>query len=216
MHAGATIAGMTPALRVFISAAVAVSCTTASAQLFKCTGADGKVAYQDSPCSTGATQKQMTEIQSDVRDAATGGVTLTDVDGAARSFGESKGAVTVLVLYSSQCPLCRQVMPEISAMARDTEGRVQWKVFSVDNLEDQPGLPEYLAQTRAPFPPTALRPWASGNLARAFSGQGLSISDTFSRPFIAVRDRSGKITFQGDGLGQVSGVRAAIDAALAS
>ena len=207
---------MTPALRFFVSIAVALSCTTASAQLFKCTGADGKVAYQDSPCSTGATQKQMTQIQSDVRDAATGGVTLLDVDGAARSFADSKGAVTVLVLYSTSCPLCRQVMPELSAMARDTEGRVQWKAFSVDALEDQPGLPEYLAQTRAPFSATALRPWASGNLSRAFSSQGVNISDSFARPFIAVRDRSGKITFQGDGLGQVSGVRAAIDAALAS
>ena len=206
---------MTPA-RFLLCLAVACGCTTASAQLFKCTGADGKVAYQDSPCSTGATQKQMTQIQSDVRDAATGGVTLMDVDGAARSFGDSKGSVTVLVLYASTCPLCRQVMPELSAIARDTEGRVQWKVFSVDALEDQPGLPDYLAQTRAPFSAAALRPWASGNLTRAFSGQGVNISDSFSRPFIAVRDRTGKVTFQGDGLGQVSGVRAAIDAALAS
>ena len=207
---------MTPALRLFISLAVAVSCTTVSAQLFKCTGADGKVAYQDSPCATGVTQKKMTEIRSEVLDANAGGLGLTDVDGAARSFGESRGSVTVLVLYSSQCPLCRQVMPELSAMARDTEGRVQWKAFSVDNLEDQPGLPEYLAQTRAPFAAVALRPWPAGNLARAFSSQGVTLSDSFSRPFIAVRDRTGKITFQADGLGQLSGVRAAIDAALAS
>ena len=207
---------MTPALRLLSCLAVACACTAASAQLFKCTGADGKVAYQDSPCATGATQKQMSQIQSDVRDAATGGVTLLDVDGAARSFGESKGSVAVLVLYSTKCPLCRQVMPELSEVARDTEGRVQWKAFSVDALEDQPGLPEYLSQTRAPFPAVALRPWAAGNLTRAFSGQGLNIPDAFTRPFIAVRDRSGKVVFQGDGVGQLSGVRAAIDSALAS
>jgi cytochrome oxidase Cu insertion factor (SCO1/SenC/PrrC family) len=211
------MAGMTPALRLFLCIAVAVSGSTASAQLFKCTRADGKVAYQDSPCDTGVTQKELKEIRSDVKDAAEGGITLTDVDSAARSFGDAKGAVSVLVIYSSQCPVCRQVMPELSALARDTQARgVQWKAFSVDAPEDRPGLPDYLAQTRAPFAAVAIRPWPSGNLTRAFAELGVTIADSFARPFIAVRDKAGKVVFQGDGVGQLSNVRAALDAALAS
>src|SRR5207253_1199742 len=78
-----------------------------AAQLFKCTAADGKVAYQDSPCPTTAAQKQMSQIQSDVRDAAASGVALMDVDAAARAFGESRGSVAVLVIYSSRCATAR-------------------------------------------------------------------------------------------------------------
>jgi hypothetical protein len=205
------------ALRLSLAALVAAFSLPVAAQLFKCTAADGKVAYQDSPCPTTAAQKQMSQIQSDVRDAAASGVALMDVDAAARAFGESRGSVAVLVIYSSKCGLCQQVMPELSALARDLEGRgVQWKAFSVDALEDQPQLPDFLAQTRAPFAAVALRPWAAGGLSRAFGAQGVTIPESWSRPFIAVRDRTGRVLFQSEGVGQLSQVRGALDAALAS
>jgi hypothetical protein len=207
---------MNPRLRLLLAFAIALSGATASAQLFKCTGADGKVAYQDSPCPTTAAQKQMTQIQSDVRDAATGGVALMDVDAAARNYAAMRGAASVLVLYSSKCPLCQQLMPELSALGRDLQGRgIDWAVYSVDALEDQPGLPEFLAQSRAPFSAAAIRPWPSGAITRAFSPLGVNIPEGWTKPFVAVRERSGKVVFQADGVGQLSQVRSALDLALA-
>ena len=207
---------MNPRLRLLLAIAFASSGATASAQLFKCTGADGKVGYQDAPCPETASQKQMKGIDSDVGAAAAGGVALLDVDAAARNYAASRGSANVLVLYSSKCGLCQQVMPELSAMGRDLQGRgIEWTVYSVDALEDQPGLPDYLAQSRAPFAAAALRPWPSGALTRAFASQGVNIPEPWTRPFIAVRDRSGRIVFQSDGVGQLSQVRSAVDLALA-
>jgi len=208
---------MSPRLRLLFAIALASCGATASAQLFKCTGADGKVGYQDSPCATDATQKRLTQIQSDVREAASGGVALLDVDAAARNYAAMRGTASVLVLYSSKCSLCQQVMPELSALGRDLQGRgVEWAVYSVDALEDQPGLPDFLAQSRSPFAAAAIRPWPSGALTRAFAPQGVTIPEGWNKPFVAVRDRSGKIVFQGDGVGQLSQVRSALDLATAA
>jgi len=49
-----------------------------------------------------------------------------------------------------------------------------------------------------------------------FAPQGVTIPEGWNKPFVAVRDRSGKVVFQSDGVGQLSQVRSALDLATAA
>jgi thiol-disulfide isomerase/thioredoxin len=201
-------------LRIAAFLAAALACAPASAQLFKCTGADGKVGYQDAPCPPSVTQKKIPTIYGDPSGAGPGGMEMLDPDAAAKRIAAQQAAATVVVLYSSKCGLCQQVMPQLSELARRYQGRgVEWLAFSTDAPEDLASVAPFLAESRAPFALVALRPWAPGQLTRAFAPLGIAIdAQPWTRPFIAVRDRNGKVAFQSDGVADVSQLAGAVDA----
>jgi thiol-disulfide isomerase/thioredoxin len=200
-------------LRIAAFLAAALACAPASAQLYKCTGADGKVGYQDAPCPPTVTQKKVT-IRGDPVGAAAGGMELVDPEGAARRIAAQQAAATVVILYSSKCGLCQQVMPQLAELARRYQGRgVEWLAWSTDAPEDFEAIAPFLAQSGAPFAPAALRPWAPGQLTRAFAPLGIAIdAQPWTRPFVAVRDRTGKVAFQAEGVGDVSQLAGTVDA----
>lgn len=204
-----------PRLRIAAFLAAALACAPASAQLYKCTGADGKVGYQDSPCPPAVAQKQLPAIYGDPTGAGPGGMELLDPEGAARRIAAARPAIaTVVILYSSKCGLCEQVMPQLSELARRFQGRgVEWFAFSTDAPEDLEAIVPFLAQSRAPFAPVALRPWAPGQLTRAFAPLGIALdAQPWVRPFIAVRERNGRVAFQAEGVGDASQVAGTLDA----
>jgi len=203
--------------RIAFFLAAAWLCAPASAQLFKCTAADGKVGYQDAPCTAGASEKKLPSIHGDSAGAGPAGVSLIDVEAAAKRVAQRGAGGTVLVLYSSKCGTCQQVMPQLTELARQYQGRsVDWQVFSTDAPEDVAGVPAFLAESQAPFAPVAIRPWPADAITRAFAPLGLSVGARFQRPFMAVLGRSGKVLMQGEGVSDAALVRGAIDAAAAN
>ena len=196
---------------VFLAAILALLPLDASAQLYKCMR-DGKVAYQDSPCPEEAVSKKLPSSFGDASRATAGGVELIDAEAAARRVRGRQGNV-VVVLYSSKCPVCRQVFPQISELARQYAGRgIEWEALSTDDLADLEEVPSFLAASRAPFAPVVVRPAGPGGLGRAFGPLGMNIADSWAKPYVAVRDASGKVLMQGDGIADVSQMRGAIDA----
>jgi hypothetical protein len=61
------------AMRRFLGVALLLAPLMASAQVYKCTGADGKVAFSDRPCAGAATQQETIAIQprAPIQDAPT-------------------------------------------------------------------------------------------------------------------------------------------------
>ncbi len=56
-------------IRALVAAALALACTAAAAQtLYRCTGKDGRVTYQDTPCPTDRGQKRIDVNRPDSRD----------------------------------------------------------------------------------------------------------------------------------------------------
>ena len=194
---------------VVFAAALLPPC--ASAQLYKCMR-DGKVAYQDSPCPEEAVSRKLPSSFGDVSRATAGGVELIDADAAARRIRGRQGNV-VVVLYSSKCPVCREVMPQITDLARRYEGRgIEWEALSTDDLADLEQVPPFLVASRATFAPVVIRPTGPGGLGRAFAPLGMNISDSWAKPYVAVRDASGKVILQAEGVSDLSGLHGAIDA----
>ena len=180
-------------------------------QLYKCTK-DGKTSYQDAPCPEEAVSKQMKNLSPAAERESAGGVQTIDVDAAARRIRGSAGP-TVLVLYSTKCPLCQEMFPQLSELARNTQGRgIAWEVLSTDDPGDAEQVAPFLAQTRAPFAPVLLRPSPPGALTRAMEPLGINISPQWAKPFVAVRDKAGKVIVQGEAMANLSQVRGAIDA----
>ena len=180
-------------------------------QLYKCTK-DGKTSYQDAPCPDEAVSKQMKNLSPAADRETAGGVQTIDVDTAARRIRNSSGP-TVLVLYSSKCPVCQEMFPQLSELARNAQGRgITWEVLSTDDPGDAEQVGPFLAQTRAPFPPVLLRPSPPGTLSRAMEPLGINIGTQWAKPFVAVRDKNGKVMVQGEGMAELSQVRGALDA----
>jgi thiol-disulfide isomerase/thioredoxin len=180
-------------------------------QLYKCTK-DGKTAYQDSPCPEEAVSKQLKNLAPEAQRESAGGVETIDVEAAARRI-RSRSGPTVVVLYSSKCPVCQEMFPQLSELARQYQGRgISWEVLSTDEAGDAEQVAPFLAQSRAPFPPVMLRPSPPGALTRAMEPLGINIGTQWAKPFVAVRDASGKVVMQGEGVANLSQARGAIDA----
>jgi hypothetical protein len=201
-----------PFLFLFCVAALGLASTHSSADVFKCAGADGKVSYQAEPCAAAAQEKR---IRTTAEPGETGpnGVELLDVGQMARRIAAPRGRPSVVLLYSTTCPLTQQMFPQFVAIANRYRARgVEFLVFSTDE-EDQFGrVPAFLSERNAPFRAVAIKQWAPGTLSRTMRPLGIEVRDVWVRPLIAVRDSSGKVVTQGEGVTDLAPLHAALNA----
>ena len=202
-------------MRIVIAAVIAVvaaSSLPASADLFKCVGKDGKVAYQSDPCADASAEKRIKAPIADSVERGPGGTGLIDVSQAASRIRNRQGRATVVMLYSTTCSLSQRVFPEFVAVANQYRARgIDFVVLSTDDAEHFGDVPAFLSKRKAPFEPVAIKPWASGSLKSSLSSVGIEIAMDWTRPLIAVRDRSGKVVRKTEGVTDLGGLRATLD-----
>lgn len=140
------------------------------------------------------------------------GLDAVDVADVARRIGQRTGRPSVVMLYATNCPLSRQMFPDFVALAKDYQRRgIDFLVFSTDEANNAHRVPNFLSKHGASFAPVFVRPWASGSLARALSPLGIRVGSTWTMPLVAVLDRNNRVITQGQGVTDLSGVRAALN-----
>ena len=185
---------------------------TASADLFKCIGKDGKVSYQAEPCAAATQEQRIKASIPEAAEAGPGGVSLIDVNQAARRISSRVGRPTVVLLYSTTCPLSRQMFPEFVAITNQYRARgIDFIVLSTDDEEQFGDVAPFLSRHKLSMEPVAIKPWASGNLIRALAPLGIEIGSTWTRPLVAVRDASGRVVRKTEATTDLSGLRGTLD-----
>ena len=185
---------------------MAVAATDAAA-LFKCTTANGKVAYQDEPCPDAAKQSRLKAAE-----GPSSGLKVITVSQAARRVRELEGAPVVMVLYSTRCPISQQLIPQLGAVAAQYRARgIAWELYSTDEPEDFRDVQGFLAKNNAPFSAVAIEPWESGDLTRAMAPLGIDVRSTWTRPLVAVRNAAGRTVGQAEAVSDVSGLKRTIE-----
>ncbi|HUP30837.1 MAG TPA: DUF4124 domain-containing protein [Usitatibacter sp.] len=201
-------------LRLAVAAFVMLIAGPAWADLFKCVGKDGRVTYQAEPCADVSQEQRLKAPMAEAAEAGPDGVSLISVSQAARRISSRVGKPTVVLLYATTCPLTRRMFPEFVALANRYRTRgVEFVVLSTDDERDFPHVAEFLAERKAPFEAVAIKPWAPGNLTRAMAPLGIEVGSTWTRPLLAVRDRSGRVVRQADAAVDLSWLGAALDSA---
>ena len=201
-----------PLLLLSCFVALGLASSDSRADLFKCVGADGKVSYQAEPCAAAAQEKRI-RTTAEAGEAGPNGVELLDVGQMARRIAAQRGRPSVVLLYSTTCPLTRQMFPQFVAIANRYRARgVDFLVFSTDDEEQFASVPAFLSQRNAPFPAVAIKQWAPGTLSRTMNPLGIEVGDVWVRPLIAVRDSSGKVVTQGQGVTDLAPLQAALNA----
>jgi len=186
----------------------------AAANLYKCVGKDGKVAYQAEPCAAAQQESRIRTAVPEPAERGPNGVSLVDVRQAAQRVSSRMGRPTVVMLYSTGCSLSQAAFPEFVKLANQYRSRgVDFVVMSTDEEESFGDVPAFLAQRGAPFEPVAIKPWASGDLSRAFAPLGIRIGSTWTRPLIAMRDRDGRVVGKLEGQTDLAPLRAALASA---
>ena len=192
-------------------AALGLAATSAGADLFKCVGTDGRIAYQAEPCAAAAAEKR---IRTTAEPGETGpnGVELLDVGQTARRIAGQRGRPSVVLLYATTCPLTRQMFPQFVAIANRYRARgVDFLVYSTDDEGQFGRVPAFLSERNAPFPAVAIKPWVPGSLDRAMKPLGIEIGEVYTRPLIAVRDSNGKVVVQGQGVTDLAPLQSALN-----
>jgi hypothetical protein len=178
-----------------------------AAALFKCTNAAGKVAYQDEPCPDASRQSRLEAAQ-----GPSSGLKVLTVSLAARRVRDLQGTPVVMVLYSTRCPISKQLIPQLGPVAAQYRARgIAWEVYSTDDAEDFGDVAGFLARNNAPFSAVAIEPWEPGDLTRAMAPLGIEVGSTWTRPLVAVRNAAGRTVGQAEAVSDVAALKRAIE-----
>ncbi|PTL77069.1 TlpA disulfide reductase family protein [Vitiosangium sp. GDMCC 1.1324] len=100
---------------------------------------------------------------------------------------------TLVFLYASWCPACRQTFPRVNQVALDYEDRgLQVVGLSLDDEESD--LVRYLEKSRPAFPALRAAPYPPGTLKRAVSAFGGTYPEAI--PYLALLDGQGRLVAQ--------------------
>ncbi|MGH7674039.1 MAG: TlpA family protein disulfide reductase [Gemmatimonadales bacterium] len=136
-----------------------------------------------------------------------------DVREAAARLATPSGRPSVVLFYATGCALSQAMFPEFASLAREYGPRgIEFLVFATDQdrPENPQRIPRYLAAHGAPFRAVHIRPWAPGDFSRAMEPLGIRIGAGWTRLLVAIRDRNGRVLAQGQGVTDLSGLRAAL------
>src|SRR6187399_3389199 len=109
--------------RAAAAAFVLVFSGAACADLFKCVGKDGKVSYQNEACPDATQERRIKAPVADAAEAGPNGVSLIDVNQAARRISNRQGRPTVVLLFGIHCPLSKRMFPDFVALANQYRSR---------------------------------------------------------------------------------------------
>jgi len=128
---------------------------------------------------------------------------LTVQEAAARIAG-TRGRPSIVLLYGTQCPLTRRMFSDFVALAR-RHPEVDILAFATD--EELAGeVPDFLQSHGASFAPVYIREWQPGAFTQAMAPLGINAGAEWVRPLVAVRDASGRVIAQAQGVTDVTGV----------
>jgi thiol-disulfide isomerase/thioredoxin len=128
----------------------------------------------------------------------------------------TQGRVSVVIIYSTDCPRSRSMFPGFVVLANRYAGK-NVAFTAIDVARDDGGLlPQFLARYNAPFEPLHIREEAAADnhMGRDLAPFGIRLNETYYLPFTAVLDRSGNAVAQWDGTPSLRAVDAAIRAQL--
>ncbi len=112
----------------------------------------------------------------------------------------SHGCVVLMEIYASWCPTCRQVLPEVSALAkRYASYGLVVHALATDEQESQ--IKALLRAEKPYYQPLLLERWREGELDSTLSGLGARYEGAI--PYFAVFDRQGKLSMQHTGGGNM-------------
>ena len=109
-------------------------------------------------------------------------VSLTDWQGQPRQLAEWRGSVVVLDFWASWCPVCRQALPALDALARRYAGSLRVLAVNVDH--GGAGAEHFLAEA-LPTPAMTLLRDSEGTTMARFGAQGM--------PALYLIDREGTV-----------------------
>lgn len=128
-------------------------------------------------------------------------------------------APTVLVLYGTNCPLSRRLMPGLQQIATQYQGAgLRVLAFNVDDDDPFYDVPAFLAATGAGFPPARVSAWQAGELSAVLNSLGSKVipsGQKFTMPIVVVWSRRGSVLAEAQGMADASAleqvVRVAVD-----
>ncbi|MBK8006061.1 MAG: hypothetical protein IPK12_19670 [Gemmatimonadetes bacterium] len=138
-------------------------------------------------------------------------MTQISVRELAQRIQRPMGRPSIVVLYGPRCPITQRMFPQLSSLARFYGPRgIDFQAYSTDPDEDVAEIVPFLTKHQAPFQPIHVRHWGSGGLDAALSPLGIVVGDTWTRPLVVIRDATGRIVAQGQGVGALSGLEQAL------
>lgn len=126
-------------------------------------------------------------------------------------------APTVLVLYGTNCPLSRRLMPGLQHIAVQYQSAgLRVLAYNVDDDEPFYDVPAFLAATGASFPPArVLR--QPGELSAALNSLGSNVipsGQKFTMPVVVVWGRRGTVLVDAQGVSDASALERVVQVAL--
>lgn len=134
---------------------------------------------------------------------------------AAWAIASSNRQPVLLVLYSVESPLCRDLFPQIVALCDEAQDRgVRVLAYSTDTCPEALRLGGFLDEQNASFEARRLAGSETSELSAEFRALGIILEQGYAPPLIVVRDRKGHVVHQGHAVRDLAPVRVGIDYAL--
>ena len=137
-------------------------------------------------------------------------VTWLSVTEAAGRIRAARGRPAVVLIYCPCSAEARQVVAEVSALARQHD-EVDFLAFGSSSDQSGRYIGDLLRNSGAPFPAFQLYPWPTGKLLESLATVGVGHEGTeWENPMFAVLNAQGKAVAQGEGLTGVGPIAAAL------
>lgn len=142
-----------------------------------------------------------------------------ELDRISRLVALGRRETTVVLLWKSSCPACREVLPSfVGYVEQLRKERVRARFLVISTDRERPALERYVSGYRMPFDVWWLAPWKPGTLTRELRSAGIrSFPDTFGVPYFAVIDAGGAVVDTWAGSAKdLARLRKAMDQAIAA
>jgi thiol-disulfide isomerase/thioredoxin len=137
-------------------------------------------------------------------------LSTTNVNQLSGIISGERGRPTVVMLFSSGCPLCRNVWPRLLDFAKQVRDKnVAFLAFSTDKNKEKAA--DFVSNYSIPFNCYWVEPWSPGQLDASMKPMGIQIGKSFLIPLVAVLDSNGRVVAQWQGLRDISQVRSALE-----
>ncbi len=139
----------------------------------------------------------------------------TTVDKIPAILSAKRGHSTVAMLFSSRCPLSKNLWPRFLELANQSkDNTVSFVAFSTDKIQSD--ATAFVSGHKLSFDWYWIQPWAPGALSASMEPTGIEIGSTFLLPLVAVIDSRGKVVGQWQGLQDISVVTDSLSDAISS
>jgi thioredoxin-like negative regulator of GroEL len=130
-------------------------------------------------------------------------ISTTNVNKIPEIISGERGRPTVVIIFSSRCPLSQNFWPRFLEFAKNNIGKnVSFLGFSTD--KDQNNVTDFVSRYDLPFNCYWIEPYTRGTLAASIRTLGIQVGDSFTIPLVVVHDSNGHVVGQWQGLQEIS------------